>query len=59
MRGLISDLTNLVRDNLALGLTVALPHDRYMNEYRAPPIPSKMHFWIVSTVPASEPVSLI
>ena len=28
---------------MALGLTVALPHDRYMNEYRAPPIPSKMH----------------
>jgi hypothetical protein len=40
---LISDLTELVRDKLALGMTVALEHDRFMNEYRAPPIPRKMH----------------
>lgn len=41
---LISDLTELVRDNLALGMTIALPYDRFINEYRAPPIPpSKMH----------------
>jgi len=40
---LIADLVALVRDNLALGITVALPCDRFMNEYRAPPIPSKMH----------------
>jgi len=40
---LIADLTMLVRDNLALGLTVALPYDQYMNEYRVSPIPSKMH----------------
>ncbi len=40
---LIADLTALVRDNLALGMTVALPYDRFINEYRAPPIPSKMH----------------
>ena len=41
---LISDLTELVRDNLALGMTVALPHNRYTNEYRASPIPNKMHY---------------
>jgi len=40
---LISDLTALVRDNLALGMTVAVDHDRFMNEYRAQPIPHKMH----------------
>lgn len=40
---LIADLTELVRDNLALGMTVALEHERFMKEYRAPPIPSKMH----------------
>ena len=40
---LISDLTELVRDNLALGMTIALDYNRFMNEYRAPPIPSKMH----------------
>jgi len=40
---LIADLVELVRNNLALGITVALEHDRFMNEYRAPPIPNKMH----------------
>jgi hypothetical protein len=40
---LLADLIELVRDNLALGMTVALSYDRFMNEYRAPPIPSKMH----------------
>jgi hypothetical protein len=39
---LISDLTELVRDNLTEGLTVALEHSRYQKEYRAPPIPKKM-----------------
>lgn len=39
---LISDLTKLVRDNLTEGITIALERDRYLNEYRAPPIPKKM-----------------
>jgi len=39
---LINDLTELVRDNLTEGVTVHLEHDRYLNEYRAPPIPKKM-----------------
>lgn len=38
---LIADLMTLVRD-LAQGFTVALSRDRYLNEYRAPPIPRKM-----------------
>ena len=40
---LISGLRDLVQNNLiTAGLTVALEHSRYMNEYRAPPIPKKM-----------------
>jgi hypothetical protein len=39
---LISDLTELVRDNLTEGVTIALSHDRYVNEYRAPPVPKGM-----------------
>jgi len=39
---LCNDLTVLVRDNLTEGLTVFLERDRYLNEYRAPPIPKKM-----------------
>jgi hypothetical protein len=41
--GLIRDLTELVRDNLTEGVTVFLPHDRYMQEYRAPPVPKGMN----------------
>jgi hypothetical protein len=40
---LVSDLTDLVKDNLSQGLVVSLEHDRYMNEYRKPPIPAKMN----------------
>lgn len=40
---LLEDLTALVRDNLTEGVTVALERDRYLNEYRAPPIPKKMN----------------
>jgi hypothetical protein len=40
---LIADLTQLIRNNLTGGLTVALEHSRYINEYRAPPIPKKMN----------------
>jgi hypothetical protein len=40
---LIAALTNLIRNELTSGLTVALEHGRYINEYRAPPIPKKMN----------------
>jgi len=40
---LIHDLVELVRKTLTGGLTVFLEHSRYINEYRAPPIPKKMH----------------
>ena len=39
---LVNDLTELVRDHLTEGLTVHLERERYLNEYRAPPIPKKM-----------------
>lgn len=39
---LVEDLTALVRDHLTEGLTVHLERDRYLSEYRAPPIPKKM-----------------
>jgi hypothetical protein len=39
---LVNDLTELVRDNLTEGLTVHLERKRYLNEYRAPPVPAKM-----------------
>jgi hypothetical protein len=39
---LITDLTALVRDKLTMGLACTLPHDRFMQEYRMPPIPKKM-----------------
>jgi hypothetical protein len=40
---LIAALTDLVRHNLTEGMTTALPHERFLNEYRAPPIPKKMN----------------
>jgi hypothetical protein len=42
-RDLIADLTDLVGQNLTEGLTVALERDRYLAEYRAPPIPKKLN----------------
>lgn len=39
---LVEDLTTLVRDHLTEGLTVHLERERYLNEYRAPPVPKKM-----------------
>jgi hypothetical protein len=39
---LVNDLTELVRNNLTEGLTVHLERERYLNEYRAPPVPAKM-----------------
>lgn len=39
---LVNDLTELVRDNMTEGLTVYLERERYLNEYRAAPIPRKM-----------------
>src|SRR5271155_3952435 len=39
---LINDLTELVRDNLTEGVTVHLEYERYMTEYRSPPIPREM-----------------
>jgi len=41
-KALIDDLVALVRDKLTMGLACTLPHDRFMQEYRAPPIPKKM-----------------
>jgi hypothetical protein len=40
---LIGDLTDLVRYNLTEGIAVFLSRDRYLNEYRASPIPKKMN----------------
>ena len=40
---LISDLTDLVRNGLTEGLAVSLERERYLSEYRAPPIPKKMN----------------
>jgi hypothetical protein len=40
---LVHDLTELVRDNLTEGVTVHLEHERYLNEYRKPPVPKKMN----------------
>ena len=40
---LVEDLTALVRDRLTEGLTVHLERERYLNEYRAPPIPRRMN----------------
>jgi hypothetical protein len=39
---LVNDLTELVRDNLTEGVTMYLERERYVNEYRKPPIPKKM-----------------
>jgi hypothetical protein len=39
---LVNDLTKLVRDELTEGLTVHLEHERYLTEYRAPPVPKGM-----------------
>jgi hypothetical protein len=39
---LVNDLTELVRDNLTEGVTVHLERERYLKEYRAPPVPPKM-----------------
>jgi hypothetical protein len=39
---LIAALTELIRNELTAGITVALEHSRYVTEYRAPPVPRKM-----------------
>ena len=39
---LVDDLTELVRDQLTEGVVVHLERDRYMAEYRAPPVPRGM-----------------
>jgi hypothetical protein len=41
-RALIDDMIELVRSKTAVGITVTLPHARFIAEYRAPPIPKKM-----------------
>jgi hypothetical protein len=40
---LVSDLTELVRDNLAEGVTVHLERHLYLDEYRKSPVPKKMN----------------
>jgi hypothetical protein len=40
---LVSDLTELVRDNLTEGVTVHLERQRYLDEYRKSPVPKKMN----------------
>lgn len=39
---LVNDLTELVRDNLTEGVTIYLERQRYLDEYRKPPVPKKM-----------------
>jgi hypothetical protein len=40
---LVTELGELARANLTEGLAIALEYDRYVNEYRTPPIPKKMN----------------
>ncbi|HUK60917.1 MAG TPA: hypothetical protein VLV50_16940, partial [Stellaceae bacterium] len=40
---LVTDLTELVKNNLTEGLVIHLERERFLNEYRAPPIPKKMN----------------
>lgn len=40
---LIAKLTELVRTTLTEGMAVSLSRERYLSEYRAPPIPRKMN----------------
>ncbi|MGC2221116.1 MAG: hypothetical protein WA624_01465, partial [Methylocella sp.] len=40
---LISDLTDMLRKTITQGITISLSNDRYLNEYRSPPIPKTMH----------------
>lgn len=40
---LVSDLAGAIRDHLTEVVTITLPHRLYMNEYRADPVPKKMH----------------
>ena len=40
---LVSDLGQLVNDTLTEALVISLTRERYLNEYRAPPIPAKMN----------------
>ena len=51
---LIAKLTDLVRLTLTEGLAVSLSRERYLAEYRAPPIPKKMK---LDKVAAAEEVS--
>jgi hypothetical protein len=39
---LVHDLTELVRDTLTEGVTIHLERQRYLDEYRKPPVPKKM-----------------
>jgi hypothetical protein len=39
----VDDLTDLVRLTKLDGIAIALDHQRYMTEYRAPPIPKRMN----------------
>jgi hypothetical protein len=39
---LVNDLTELVRDNLTEGVTIYLERQRYLDEYRKPPVSKKM-----------------
>jgi hypothetical protein len=39
---LVSDLATAIRDNLTEGVTVTLPRELYVSEYRAPPVPKGM-----------------
>jgi hypothetical protein len=40
---LLETLVTLVRDELTEGIVVHLEHERFVNEYRSPPIPKKMN----------------
>jgi hypothetical protein len=40
---LVDDLTDMMEKTLSEGFAMALERDRYLNEYRSPPIPRKMN----------------
>ena len=42
-QAMVDDLTDLVRLTKLDGIAIALDHQRYMTEYRAPPIPKRMN----------------
>ena len=42
-QALLQEMIELVRDKLEMGVVVSLSHERFVKEYRSPPIPKKMN----------------